>query len=329
MNQKNNWKWCIALAALIAVGGAVCFFRTDPPEGETAQPVPPPVPVRTETNLMIRPVAPGNVFTREPLKPESVQSVSEAVLCVIGKDSETASRYLRRTRALATLPKDLPEGEIEALLAYLAEPTENDPLKPERVDALKNDIMNLLRSQEPLPAPLISGLIAIYNDRAQRMVIKDYCVQHLGLLQQQTEDEAALTAIDECLRDAARTPGVPYAGTALIALMQRAPLPGETRDYVRQRALRTATSPDSHEAARITAIQIASEMGVGELKPLLRREIPSPRASTSLRTAALGALGLIGDTDDAAWLRSLDLAQSPRLKIPCETALRRIQERHP
>ena len=53
--------------------------------------------------------------------------------------------------------RDLPEKDVAALLVYLRRA--DDAMRIERVAALKNDVMNLLRNQEPPPKGLAETLI--------------------------------------------------------------------------------------------------------------------------------------------------------------------------
>ena len=72
--------------------------------------------------------------------------VSAAVAIICGDDPATADRYEARNNALLSIARrrDLPNDDIEALMAYLR--STNDLLRVERVAALKNDVMNLLRN---------------------------------------------------------------------------------------------------------------------------------------------------------------------------------------
>jgi hypothetical protein len=103
-----------------------------------------------------------------------------AVRCVAGLDSATAARYITRSRAIESLGKELSDSEIKALLAYLD--SINNNLRQERVAALKNDVMNLLRAQKSISPDLAPALIKIFNAKRQDSIILDYCVQHLGAL---------------------------------------------------------------------------------------------------------------------------------------------------
>ena len=91
----------------------------------------------------------------EPSDHEVIEA-SAAVAIVCGADSETADRYEARNDALRSIARrrDLPKGDVEALLAYLR--ATDDAIRIERVAALKNDVMNLLRNQDP-PAEGLAG----------------------------------------------------------------------------------------------------------------------------------------------------------------------------
>ena len=87
--------------------------------------------------------------------------VSHAVAVVCGWEAATADRYEARNDALRSIARrrDLPKDDVAALLAYLREA--DDALRIERVAALKNDVMNLLRNQDPPVEGLAETLIAM------------------------------------------------------------------------------------------------------------------------------------------------------------------------
>lgn len=76
-----------------------------------------------------------------------VASASAAVAIVCGRDKATADRYEARNDALRSIARrsDLAKGDVDALLAYLR--SVDDAMRIERVAALKNDVMNLLRTR--------------------------------------------------------------------------------------------------------------------------------------------------------------------------------------
>ena len=86
-------------------------------------------------------------YNLEPYEHHIAASTSRAVFAVCGNDAN-AGRYEARNDALLSIARrrDLPKEDVAALMAYLR--STNDLLRMERVAALKNDVMNLLRRQE-------------------------------------------------------------------------------------------------------------------------------------------------------------------------------------
>ena len=94
-----------------------------------------------------------------------VAAASVAVAIVCGMDEATADRYEARNDALRSIARrrDLSKGDVDALLAYLRRA--DDALRVECVAALKNDVMNLLRNQDPPVKGLAETLIAMIEGR--------------------------------------------------------------------------------------------------------------------------------------------------------------------
>ena len=88
---------------------------------------------------------------------------SRVVAIICGKDSATADRYEARNDALRSIARrrNLPKNDIDALLVYLRKA--DNAMRPERVAALKNDVMNLLRNQELPSKGLSETLIAMFK----------------------------------------------------------------------------------------------------------------------------------------------------------------------
>ena len=99
----------------------------------------------------------------EASTPFDAAEVSSAVAVVCGEDPATADRYEARNDALRSIARrrDLPKDDVEALLAYLR--AADDAMRVERVAALKNDVMNLLRNQDPPAEGLVETLVAMLD----------------------------------------------------------------------------------------------------------------------------------------------------------------------
>jgi len=145
-------------ALLIAVAVAVVVALRN-----RQQPAPPPdapvaaLPAEVRVKAVERKM--------EPVAEGEVAAASEAVANVCGMDEATADRYEARNDALRSIARrqDLAKNDVDALLAYLR--SADDAMWVERVAALKNDVMNLLRNQEPAVEGLAETLIAMIEGR--------------------------------------------------------------------------------------------------------------------------------------------------------------------
>ena len=110
---------------------------------------------RREVQLPEVPAEPASAEVRvkaverkaEPVERGEVAAASGAVAIVCGEDAATADRYEARNDALRSIARrrDLPADDVAALMAFLRRA--DDAMRVERVAALKNDVMNLLRNQ--------------------------------------------------------------------------------------------------------------------------------------------------------------------------------------
>jgi hypothetical protein len=223
MNRRKIVTVCgAALLIAAAVGVAALRNRRQPAS-------PPDVPVaQTPAEVRVKAVERKSEIVARP----NVATISSAVAIVCGGDEATADRYEARNDALRSVARrrDLPEGDVVALMDYLA--STNDVLRVERVAALKNDVMNLLRRQEPPVEGLAETLIVMFEGRgichnsstpnspthSHPPAVLDYCVHHLGAMQGEITDDATRRRIREVLVGAASRAGQSYAGTALYSL---------------------------------------------------------------------------------------------------------------
>ena len=101
-----------------------------------------------------------------PLEQGTVVATSDAVASVCGADEATADLYEARNDALRSImrSRSLTKEDAAALLDYLA--STNDAMRVERVAALKNDVMNLLRRQETPVEGFAETLIGMFDGGA-------------------------------------------------------------------------------------------------------------------------------------------------------------------
>ena len=199
MNCKMKFRITVigcGTALLIAAAVAVVVASRN-----RHQPAPPP-------DLLVA-ALPAEVHVKaverriETLERGEVAAASGAVAIVCGEDAATADRYEARNDALRSIARrrDLAKGDVDALLAYLRRA--DDAMRVERVAALKNDIMNLFRNQDPPAEGMAETLIAMFEGRGisthnsstpnspthpHPPAVLDYCIQHLGAMVNELDD---------------------------------------------------------------------------------------------------------------------------------------------
>jgi hypothetical protein len=254
-----------------------------------------------------------------------IATASDAVAIVCGMDEATAGRYEARNDALRSIARrrDLPEKDVAALVAYLR--SKDSAMRVERVAALKNDVMNLLRRQETPVEGFAETLIGMFDGGAHPPAVLDYCVQHLGLMQGGIADDALRARVHAVLVKAARRKNMPCAGTALYSLAaDRRATPQQLEEL--KRLTLALCGPDANPAARIAAVQLAGERGYAEALPILRKVLSSPRRDTVLDIVAIGSVGLLGDSSDIPRLSHF-IKHDSRRASAAQAAIRRINER--
>ena len=261
----------------------------------------------------------------EPMKQGAVAAAtSGAVAIVCGADEATVNRYEARNDALRSIARrrDLERNEVALLMAYVC--STNDVLRAERVAALKNDVMNLLWNQEPPVEGLAEALVMMFDGGGHPPEVLDYCIQHLGAMQN-GQDEVTRRRVRDVFVRAAGDTCQPYAGTALYSLADdRRATPSD--DAALRRLTLVLCKPDANNAARIAAIQLAGQRGYSEALPLVRETLSGPRRDAVLDIVCLGTLGLLGDSGDLELVSHFAKCDTRRAAA-AEAATRRIKER--
>lgn len=259
----------------------------------------------------------------EPIWHHDVAAASRAVAIVCGEDAASADRYEARNNALRSIARrrDLPSNDVLALLDYLS--GTNDALRVERIAALKNDVMNLLRNQNPPPKDLEETLIVMFESGIHPPVVLDYCIQHLGAMVNELGEEGRRRAREVFVR-AARQIKRPYAGTALYSLAEDRRATSAQQSELKRLTV-ALCKPDVSPVARIAAIQLAGQRGYGDILPTLRGTLSSSSRDAVLDIVCIGSLGLLGNADDIELL--LRFAGDARRGTAVDAAVKRISER--
>ena len=255
---------------------------------------------------------------------DEISTASDTVAIICGRVKATADRYEERNNALRSIARrrDLPKEDVATLMAYLQ--STQDRLRPERVAALKNDVMNLLRNQEPPPKGLTEALIAMFRSGKHPPVVLDYCIQHLGAMQCEITDDALRHRIRETFVFAARQTRQPYAGTALYSLAEDKHASQSQKNELKRLTV-ALCKQGSHPVARVSAIQFAGERGYKEILPILRETLSSSRRDAVLDIVSIGSLGLLGEESDFELLSKF--SSDTRRSVAVKAAIKRIKER--
>lgn len=305
------------VATIAAVGLAVIHFRHRQPQ---KSPAPSDSPTST-AEIRTRAVE----LAKRTAGQHDAITASPYIEVIIGADSATADRYEERSDALRAISRErsLSTNDVAALVAYLESPDET--LRVERVAALKNDVMNLLRNQRTPPSGFADTLVTMFECGDHPPAVLDYCIQHLGAVIGEPCDSALRHRIHSLLVKAAGRANQPYAGTAIYALAEEdSSTPAQEAEL--RRLTLSLCAPGANPVARIAAIQLAGQRGYAEALPLLRAVLSSPRRDAVTDLVCIGSLGLLDDAGDLPLLRRY-ATMEPRYATAAETAIHRIEER--
>lgn len=254
-------------------------------------------------------------------------SASSAVSMICG-ESAAADRYEARNDALRSIARrrDLSEEDVAALMEYIA--ATDCVMRVEREAALKNDVLNLLRSQKRQPEGLADLLLDMVTSKQYAPVIIDYCIQHLGAMVGSVSDDPTKARIRETFVAAAKDLGETYSGTALYSLAEMPNKSKPESDELRRLTV-AACGESANPIARISAIQLAGERGYREVLPTLRDVLAGGRRDAVLDMAVVGSIGLMGDAGDVQLLEAFRSRAGRRLKLAIDAAVQRINGRRP
>jgi hypothetical protein len=234
-----------------------------------------------------------------------------------------------RMNLARSLTRSLTPTEHEAIFAFLRDRHPEDDDQAGQV--VKNELMDALCLQSPLPEGWGELLVQIHQDRNQHVVLRDYALQHLVPLYERLDELPATPSqqpvIQQVLWDALSEVDSSIAGTALLGLSQ---LSEQHREFetgkLARAALQLAGEETSGELARITALQVCARLGVREALPLLEQAAQAG-TTMALRISAVGALGTMGGPEQTACLTGLLTGPEARLKMPAQQALNQIEQR--
>lgn len=150
---------------------------------------------------------------------------------------------------------------------------------------LADELLTVLRMQDPPQEDLAERLAEVAFRANTDPVIRDYIMQHLGHLWEQS---GARPVIEETLWQAVDCGDETTPGSALIALDRGYQRDGETKNLakVRQRAMELVQDKSTPLASRVTALAIAGEAGDGTAEKLATTLLDAPKTPLMLRKVA-------------------------------------------
>jgi len=232
-----------------------------------------------------------------------------------------------RLEAVQEVGNSLSRSEIDSMFSFLKNHPDSQEKNMAGLRALKNDVMNALKDQNP-PTGLTTTLINIFHDQAQDFATRDYAIQHLATwYRRSTEDSAdAKARIRSILKEASREE-TSIAGTALLA-MHRLSAQDTSFDSadIDQTALRMVISSNTPAPALITALQVCSDRGLLRALPEIEH-LAQTRGRTALQISAIAALGKLGTAEDAVLLQKLEREGSAELHPALAAARKRMSWR--
>jgi hypothetical protein len=244
------------------------------------------------------------------------QPISPAVLALL---SEEARPLNDRLDALRMAGYSLPQADRMALLHSLSEP-KRPGLSDDDWFTLANDIMQLLRCQQPAMPEVTPALLGIWNDAQQDPTLRDYALQHLREWVSDHDIRSAhetnptrtkeiqntfLAAIDS--ENPNYDPHSTTLGTALLALHewhQKGPPHAMSDTPFEERLLSSLADPKVHRGTRATALQIAAQRKMTNALPVARQILNQAESDMILRLAAINFLGSNGSNEDKEFLLS-------------------------
>ena len=247
-------------------------------------------------------------------------AVHAAVAQVLGQGTERS--YAARSRTIKALEINLSADEIQALYGFLDRKADADAATLGERNALKNDVVNALKMQQPMPADLASHLIAMFQDRSHDEVWRDYCIQHLGDIHANIQNPDEREQSCQVLWAAAAEKQGSIPGTALIALGNLCGQKNFEKPRIAAQALAMVRAPDYGEPAKITALQICAKLGETAVLPDARKLTAD--GSVLIRVSAMACLGMLGDKSDLALLKVAESSTDIRLKTAAQTASQRL-----
>ncbi|HET7626064.1 MAG TPA: hypothetical protein VFM25_12445 [Verrucomicrobiae bacterium] len=322
--MKSKWLIWMVVVCGIAVTGVWWYvsrpLRTQPIENLTAE--------QAKLRKALDERHPRKEVLLRAMKTAASLPNSNEVSSGVRQILDAGTDMNKRADALNHLPDELDSHDATALEDFLLKPDVRDGTPFEQ--ALKNSIMDRFCEMHK---PRVRDLLTkIFADQNQNAVIRDYALQHLIEFYQRAA-ESHETEIsqqdwrrftDLLWRAVKDTTDSSIAGTALLGLSRLSDMQSRIdRERVSEIALKLVEDAGMDQFTRITALQVCARMSVTNALPAIW-QVARYGETLPARISAIGALGVLGQSDAKPFLNELLNGEAESLKPAAEQALLRI-----
>ena len=166
-----------------------------------------------------------------------------------------------------------------------------------------NDVMDEMLNRSEIPADYAETMVALFRDKSQDDVVRDFAVQHIGLYAETLNmrgkydaDSNESATFRDALWDAAEETRTIVAVAAFRALADMAAFdPRVDAKRLDSRLASCVADSSASPAARVMAAQLCGERGVVAAKPTLARIAADRREPDPLRLAAANSARLLAE----------------------------------
>lgn len=236
------------------------------------------------------------------------------------------SSYITRCKFVEGLKSDLQADETAALLRFIESEPEEVSLMRDHFNSVADKVINALQRQKTVPPALVDSLITMFEDVSDDFTWRDYCVQHLGQLYGDDASNGKRDAI-RAVFDEAMKPEARMSGTVVLALRNNIGQEGILEEVAQEKVSAVALDDQQPDSSRMTAIQVAAELGNRDMLPLAREIVPSRKYTVPFRMSSMATIGILGDESDLSLLKKYTKSSDMRLRLASQAAVKKINGR--
>jgi len=218
--------------------------------------------------------------------------------------------YGQRLRAIEKLDNDLRQKLILDILKTVK--------NPEVDEAIRNDLLGKLESQEKPLGTLGPLLVEMHGNPADTWKWKNYCLQHAVPVWKLEADHRKdlvdfLFKVMEEEKGEGKDAAVMYE-TAMLSLSKIGASDPEVAGRVAKLASAKIAEKGKDPERAVTAMHVATGAGDKSILPEARKTAVDEKALARLRMSAMAALGSLGEKEDVALLQALASGPEGRIK---------------